>query len=82
MMNIIQVLAIPMDQITLLFGQWNFAITGLTVIYWRGPLIVNQGYLVIVASLMAFVLAGLEQWTTWLLLGLLAVWGAHTIGYT
>jgi presenilin 1 len=27
------------------------------------------------SSLMAFSLTGLEQWTTWILLGLLAIWG-------
>ena len=75
-LNLIQVLYIPMDYITLIFGLWNFAIVGNVVIFWRGPLWLQQVYLVIMSSLMAFSLTGLESWTTWLLLAILAVWGA------
>ncbi|KAI8974634.1 Presenilin-domain-containing protein [Pilobolus umbonatus] len=73
-LNLIQVFSIPLDFITLVFGLWNFAVVGLLSIFWKGPLWLQQVYLTIMSSLMAFSLTGLEQWTTWILLGLLAVW--------
>ncbi|KAI9259474.1 Presenilin-domain-containing protein [Phascolomyces articulosus] len=58
----------------MVFALWNFAVVGLVSIFWKGPLWLQQGYLTVMSSLMAFSLTGLEEWTTWILLGLLAVW--------
>ncbi|KAI7898777.1 Presenilin-domain-containing protein, partial [Cokeromyces recurvatus] len=74
LLNLIQVFSIPLDFITMGLGLWNFAIVGLISIFWKGPLWLQQTYLTIMSSLMAFSLTGLEQWTTWILLGLLAIW--------
>ncbi|KAL0140704.1 presenilin family protein [Mucor lusitanicus] len=74
LLNLIQVFSIALDYITLVFALWNFAVVGLVSIFWKGPLWLQQSYLTIMSSLMAFSLTGLEQWTTWILLGLLAVW--------
>jgi presenilin 1 len=73
--NLVQVFFIPLDYITMVFALWNFAMVGLVSIFWKGPLWLQQCYLTIMSSLMAFSLTGLEQWTTWILLGLLAIWG-------
>lgn len=75
----------------MIFALWNFAVVGLVSIFWKGPLWLQQSYLTMMSSLMvnfiylndiyahlilqAFSLTGLEQWTTWILLGLLAIWG-------
>ena len=75
MLNLLQVFVIPMDYITLFFSLWNFSVVGLMVIFWRGPMWMQQAYLILMSSLMAFALTGLEEWTTWVLLGVLAVWG-------
>lgn len=69
--------SIALDYITLVFALWNFAVVGLVSIFWKGPLWLQQSYLTIMSSLMAFSLTGLEQWTTWILLGLLAIWGKN-----
>ncbi|KAI8370710.1 Presenilin-domain-containing protein [Radiomyces spectabilis] len=74
LLNLVQVFSIPLDYITMVFALWNFAVVGLVSIFWKGPLWLQQGYLTIMSSLMAFSLTGLEQWTTWILLGLLAIW--------
>lgn len=67
-------LQIPMDYVTFAFGIWNLASVGLVSIFFKGPLYIQQAYLVLMSSLMAFSFTGLDEWTTWLLLGLLAVW--------
>ncbi|KAI8580517.1 hypothetical protein K450DRAFT_237431 [Umbelopsis ramanniana AG] len=74
LLNLIQVFFIPLDYITMVFALWNFAVVGLISIFWKGPLWLQQAYLTIMSSLMAFSLTGLEEWTTWMLLGLLAIW--------
>ncbi|RUS25801.1 hypothetical protein BC938DRAFT_471630 [Jimgerdemannia flammicorona] len=73
--NLIEVFVIPLDYPTMIFGLWNFAVVGLVSVFWKGPLWLQQSYLTVMSSLMAFSLTGLEQWTTWMLLGLLAIWG-------
>ena len=72
--NIITVSNSPLDWISVMFGLWNFAATGVMVIFWRGPMWLQQLYLVVMSSLLAFVLSGFQEWTTWLLLGCLAIW--------
>lgn len=74
LLNLIQVFSIPLDYITMVILLWNFAAVGLVSIFWRGPMWLQQSYLVVLSSLMAFALTGLQEWTTWTLLAILAVW--------
>ncbi|KAI9007593.1 Presenilin-domain-containing protein [Hyaloraphidium curvatum] len=67
-------LNIGMDWITFALCLWNLAMVGLVSIFYKGPLWIQQAYLVVMSSLMAFSFTGLDEWTTWLLLGLLAIW--------
>ncbi|KAK9711011.1 hypothetical protein K7432_008095 [Basidiobolus ranarum] len=73
-LNLLQVFNFGLDYITLVFCLYNFAAVGLVVIFWKGPLLLQQIYLTVMSSLMAFSLTGLQEWTTWMLLGLLAIW--------
>jgi presenilin 1 len=74
-LNLLSVFYIPMDYITLSIGLWNFTLVGLVMVFWdKSPLKVQQVYLTVMSSLMAFSLTGLAEWTTWILLGLLSVW--------
>ncbi|KAJ3397918.1 Presenilin-1 [Lobulomyces angularis] len=65
---------LPIDYITFFFLLWNFTCVGLIQIFWKGPQILNQGYLVLMSSLMAFSLSTYDPLTSWILLSLLAVW--------
>jgi presenilin 1 len=73
-LNVIQVLSIPVDLITLVFALYNFAVVGIVAVFSTAPLWLQQTYLVLMSSIMAFSLTGLDAWTTWLLLGILAIW--------
>ncbi|KAF9360759.1 Presenilin-1 [Mortierella sp. AD094] len=73
-LNLIQVLRIPLDYITMSFALWNFAVAGLLSVFWKGPMWLQQVYLTVMSSLMAFSLTGLAEWTTWMLLALLVIW--------
>lgn len=64
----------PLDWISFAFFLWNFVTMGLCSIFWQAPLELQQVYLVLMSSMMAFSLSNLPSLVTWILLSFLAVW--------
>jgi len=63
------------DWITFVCCVWNYGSLGLMVIHWKGPLRVQQAYLIMNSSIVAIILIRfLPEWSTWLILALLSVY--------
>ncbi|KAK9867147.1 hypothetical protein WJX84_008748 [Apatococcus fuscideae] len=71
---------IAMDAFSFLFILWNFAVVGVaTAFYVPAPILLKQGYMIVVGVITAFLFTSIPEWTTWMLLLAMSAYDLYAV---
>eukprot|EP00241_Pyramimonas_parkeae_P002131 CAMPEP_0114232318 /NCGR_PEP_ID=MMETSP0058-20121206/4538_1 /TAXON_ID=36894 /ORGANISM="Pyramimonas parkeae, CCMP726" /LENGTH=482 /DNA_ID=CAMNT_0001343775 /DNA_START=338 /DNA_END=1786 /DNA_ORIENTATION=+ len=73
-------LGLHLDVVSYSILLWNFTMVGvLTTFFWPAPILLKQGHMIFIATVCAYGLARIPEWTTWLLLLAMAMYDVAAV---
>lgn len=80
LLQVLDKLDIAVDMITVYLFLWNFSVGGaLMTFFWPGPLVVKQGYLICVSTIVSYYFTQIPEWTTWTMLVAMALYDLYAV---
>jgi len=74
-LEVLQKIRLPVDTLTFSLWTYNFSVVGVLVtFFWPAPLVIKQGYLIFIGTVVAFYFTRIPEWTTWALLVAMAAY--------
>ncbi|KAL1487293.1 hypothetical protein MTO96_008077 [Rhipicephalus appendiculatus] len=71
---------VSVDHVSWSFVTWNVGMTGIAALYFDGPYVIQQGYLIYTSVLMALTIGeSFPEWTAWTLLVLISIWDVFAV---
>lgn len=78
--QVLYTLNIPMDNITFYLFIWNTGMLGLVCIHWKGPLVLQQTYMIFSSALVSLIfIKYMPDWTTWTVLFFVSLWDLFAV---
>jgi hypothetical protein len=77
--DVVKILNIPVDNISVGFLIWNLVVVGNMAIFWRAPQIITQCFLMMISVLISTVFLAMPDWSVWTLLALLVAYDACVV---